>query len=450
MTPTPVGTSVDLRGTEVEDATLFIGQRVLHDLSSSRLAEGRKRVSRARRARKIAVAAVYGGGGIGLVGAGAAGLITAEARLARRTIGQPNGRPPRGDGVYGSFPTAPTWGLGPLRLAMLGDSSAAGFGVHDAHETPGALIAAGLAQATRRPVQLHCVAVIGAESRHLEDQVDHVLNPTAPDVAVIMIGANDVTHQVKPQAAVRLLDQAVRRLRAAGVQVVVGTCPDLGTIEPVSQPLRWLARRWSRQLAAAQTIAVVEAGGRTVSLGDILGPEFAARPRDLFGPDRFHPSAEGYASAATALLPSVCAALAQAGDGESEEQPDARRGEGIWPVALAAVEAVDAAGTEVAAAQVEGNDRGPRGRWALLRHRRRAAVPEVEEAGPGPGTDGDLAGTGDAPATSEARATEHVPATSDAPATEHVRLAAAGGIPRPTVGGAGRDDLDDRDHVGRG
>ena len=394
-------------------------------------------MGRVRRARKIAVAAAYGGGGIGLIGAGAAGLITAEARLARRTIGQPTGRPPRGDGVYGSLPTAPTWGLGPLRLAMLGDSSAAGFGVHDAHETPGALIAAGLAQATRRPVQLHCVAVVGAESRHLEDQVDHVLNPTAPDVAVIMIGANDVTHQVKPQAAVRLLDQAVRRLRAAGVEVVVGTCPDLGTIEPVSQPLRWLARRWSRQLAAAQTIAVVEAGGRTVSLGDILGPEFAARPRDLFGPDRFHPSVEGYASAATALLPSVCAALApEAGAGE--EQPDARRGEGIRPVALAAVEAVDAAGTEVAAAQVEGSDRGPRGRWALLRHRRRAAIPEVAEAEPAPGTvldgnadpdgeaDGDGADSGDSP------------------------LAAAASIPWPTLGGAGRGDLDDRDAVGTG
>ena len=50
----------------------------------------------------------------------------------------------------------------------------------------------------------------------------------------------------------------------------------------------------SRNLAAAQTIAVVEAGGRTVSLGDMLGPLFASRD-DLFGDDEFHPSAEGYA-----------------------------------------------------------------------------------------------------------------------------------------------------------
>ena len=124
-----------------------------------------------------------------------------------------------------------------------------------------------------------------------------------------MIGANDVTHRIDKSVAVRHLAQAVRALRDAGAEVVVGTCPDLGTIEPVAQPLRLLARRWSRDLAAAQTVAVVEAGGRTVSLGDLLGPEFCERPHEMFSSDRFHPSPAGYARAAAALLPSVCAAL---------------------------------------------------------------------------------------------------------------------------------------------
>ena len=91
--------------------------------------------------------------------------------------------------------------------------------------------------------------------------------------------------------------------------MVVGTCPDLGTIQPIQPPLRWLARRWSRQLAAAQTVATVEAGGRTVSLGDLLGPRFAAAPQRMFGDDRFHPSAEGYRAAAEVVLPSALAAL---------------------------------------------------------------------------------------------------------------------------------------------
>ena len=130
-----------------------------------------------------------------------------------------------------------------------------------------------------------------------------------PDVVLIMVGANDVTHRIERTASVRQLEQTVRRIRALGSEVVVGTCPDLGTIQPIRQPLRALLQRWSRDLAAAQTVAVVEAGGRTVSLGDLLGPEFARSPHEMFSKDRFHPSAAGYARAAAALLPSVCAAL---------------------------------------------------------------------------------------------------------------------------------------------
>ncbi|CAM5353879.1 SGNH/GDSL hydrolase family protein OS=Streptomyces tendae OX=1932 GN=GUR47_27980 PE=4 SV=1 [Streptomyces tendae] len=138
------------------------------------------------------------------------------------------------------------------------------------------------------------------------------------------------------------------------------------------QPLRWLARRASRQLAAAQTIGVVEQGGRTVSLGDLLGPEFAQNPRELFGPDNYHPSAEGYATAAMAVLPSVCAALGLWP--AEEEHPDALRREGFLPVARAAAEAASEAGTEVAAAMPT----GPRGPWALLKRRRRRRVTEAE------------------------------------------------------------------------
>ncbi|MGH3328483.1 MAG: SGNH/GDSL hydrolase family protein [Streptomycetales bacterium] len=325
-----------------------------------------------RAARRIAITAAFGGGGLGLLTLGAVGLLVVEERLARRVVGEPAGEPPRADGIYGEGPGEP------ISLVAIGDSSAAGLGVLDPHETPGALVAAGLSSFAERPVRLTVAARSGAQSTDLARQVEEAL-AEAPDVALIMIGANDVTHRMRPSQSVRLLDHAVRRLRGQGCEVVVGTCPDLGTIEPVPQPLRYLARRWSRQLGAAQTIAVVEAGGRTVSLGDLLGPEFYARPRMMFGPDRFHPSTEGYASAAMALLPTMCAALGLWPD--EDELPDAFRGEGVLPVAFAAVEAVEEAGTEVAATQVGGRDRGPRGRWALLRHRRRQPLPDVEAGG---------------------------------------------------------------------
>ena len=216
---------------------------------------------------------------------------------------------------------------------------------------------------------------MGALSSDLIGQVQQCL-PIEPDVAVILIGANDVTHTVMPQTSVRYLSEAVRRLRDAGVEVLVGTCPDLGTIRPIAPPLRQVARIWSRRLAAAQAITVVEAGGRTVSLGSILGPEFDAAPALLFGPDQFHPSAEGYAQLVAVLLPSTLAAVGLAR--EQETQPETFRGEGVLPIARAAVEAARTPGTELDGTEIGGARRGVRGLWVELRHRRRRPRTEGE------------------------------------------------------------------------
>lgn len=320
-------------------------------------------MSRALRARRIAAAAAYGGGGVGLVGIATFGLLVAEAKLAKWIVGQPDETAPATDGLYGS-------GTGdPVSVVMLGDSIAAGVGMREPYETPAALLASGISSMSDRPVWLTSVARSGARSTDLEQQVMQALL-ARPALAVIIVGGNDVLRRVSPSVAMRQLDLAVRRLRDAGCEVVVGTCPDLSTVQPIIQPLRRLVRHASRQVAAAQTIAVVEAGGRTVALADILSPAFLAAPREMFGPDRFHPSARGYASAATAMLPSACAVIGLWP--EAERTPDAGRGESVLPVYLAAVEAAEESGTEVAATEVRGRERGPRGRWArVLRQRGR-------------------------------------------------------------------------------
>jgi hypothetical protein len=114
---------------------------------------------------------------------------------------------------------------------------------------------------------------------------------------------------------------------------------------------------------------VVEQGARSVSLGSILGPEFAAAPAILFGPDQFHPSADGYRSLVTVLLPSTLAALDLVP--EDEVLPEAFRGEGVLPIVAAAVQAVNNPGTELDGTEVDGSRRGVRGLWVELRHRRR-------------------------------------------------------------------------------
>ncbi|MEV4257046.1 SGNH/GDSL hydrolase family protein, partial [Spirillospora sp. NPDC049652] len=78
-------------------------------------------------------------------------------------------------------------------------------------------------------------------------------------------------------------------------------------------------------------------------------------------------------------LPSMAAALAL--DPDQDLLPDARRGEGVLPVYLAAVEAAEKPGTEVSGTRVAGHDRGPRGRWAtLLRRVRRTPPPSLAES----------------------------------------------------------------------
>ncbi|GAB3064682.1 SGNH/GDSL hydrolase family protein [Micromonospora schwarzwaldensis] len=312
-----------------------------------------------RRARQIARLAAIGTGATVAATAATGGVLLGQARQARRTIPMAEAPPPRCDGVYGArFPGRP------VTMVVLGDSSAAGYGVHRRRETPGSLLATGLSRRLHRPVRLHRFAVVGALSAGLKPQVESALEVT-PDVAVVLVGGNDVTNRTPPALAVRYLVDAVRTLRGAGCEVVVGTCPDLGTIRPIQPPLRWLARRWSRQLAAAQTVAVVEAGGRTVSLGDLLGPRFAAEPGRMFAWDRFHPSAEGYAMAAAALLPTVLSALGAV----PERRPPLAGLEGVRSLPEAAHEAARHAGTEVSGAQLRGRDRGPGGRWAQLRRR---------------------------------------------------------------------------------
>jgi lysophospholipase L1-like esterase len=310
-------------------------------------------MGKAAAARKLASAAALGGGGLSVLGAGLYGVLRGEAAVARRMIGNADDpRFPDSTGWYGRGRPGPA-----INVAMLGDSSAAGYGVERIVETPGAFFASGLAAGADRRVHLRTYAKVGAQSSDLAGQLD-LAQPFEPDLAVVLIGANDVTHRMRPSLSVRYLGDAVRRMVEADILVLVGTCPDLGSVKPIPPPLRQVARSWSRRLAAAQAIAVVEAGGVAVSLGSILGPDFAAAPAVLFGPDQFHPSAQGYRAVAEVLVPSALNAL---GFGVDEPRR-ASRGEGTMPVAAAAVRAARMPGTELG---------DKKGLWVELRRRAR-------------------------------------------------------------------------------
>lgn len=242
-------------------------------------------------------------GVIVLIPSAVVAILVIQIRTVNRTVPVADQPPPRIEGLIGRrFPGAP------LRLAVLGDSFAAGYGAAKPRETVGFLLATALSRQARRRVLLTRQAVVGAMSGHLAHQVEAALRHT-PEVAVIYIGGNDVTRFAPLAKSARELGEAVSRLRSAGSHVIVGTCPDLRVLPPLHPPLSWLAAWRSSRLARAQTTAVTAAGGHPIPLARLLNPYFAADPVRMFGADRFHPSADGYARTAAISLPPMLAAL---------------------------------------------------------------------------------------------------------------------------------------------
>ena len=253
---------------------------------------------------------------VGTVGAyrGALELLTQQARIARTIIPKPTARPYAGDGLYRPGAVRPEpWRAGmtaDINLMVFGDSLAAGLGADSAHELPGVLVARGLAEESGLDVRLSIKAIVGATSKGLLGQVEAMqIAQGTPDISVILIGGNDITARNAIGPSARRVGEAVRALVEGGSHVVVGTCPDLGIIKPVPQPLRSVMATLSRRLAAAQAVQVRKAGGVPVSLAQTLAPEFHRRGESLFSPDRFHPNSAGYELAAGLLLPPVCVAL---------------------------------------------------------------------------------------------------------------------------------------------
>lgn len=233
-------------------------------------------------------------------------LLTRQAAHARRQIGKPLGE----EALVADRAWKRKYG-DRIELLVIGDSIAAGLGEEKPRQTPGARLARKLAKRTGRAVRLTTAAVVGSETSALAGQLDGLSVGYVPDVAVIVVGGNDVTHRIPLADSTRHLGEAIDRLRAVGAGVVVGTCPDLGALRPVPQPLRALGSRASRQLAEAQRVTALDHGAHAVSLAAIVGPFFIANPDEMFSLDRFHPSAQGYKRTASAMLPSVLAALGE-------------------------------------------------------------------------------------------------------------------------------------------
>ncbi|GAB3319231.1 SGNH/GDSL hydrolase family protein [Geodermatophilus aquaeductus] len=193
----------------------------------------------------------------------------------------------------------------PLRLVVLGDSIAYGTGATRVEDGLGPRLAQVL-RGEGIDTDLTVLAVPGAVSRDLAAQVRRAA-PLGADLAVVVIGANDLARFLPADVATAALGAAVRDLRAAGTDVVVVPAPDMSSVPFVPPALRPVVRAACALLQQRQAEVAVAHGATVAAVSAEVGSAFGLDP-SLFSADRFHPSSAGYARIAAALAPSVLAA----------------------------------------------------------------------------------------------------------------------------------------------
>ena len=201
-----------------------------------------------------------------------------------------------------------------LRLAVLGDSLAFGTGAARPSDALGPRLTRALAD-DGFDVDLHVLAVPGAVSADLAAQVRRAL-PLAADLAVVVVGANDLARFVPAQQAAGALSAAVGALRADGTDVVVVPAPDMSMVPFVPPALRMLVRGACAVLQQRQAQVALAGGASVAPVAAEVARAFVADPA-LFSGDRFHPSSAGYARIAEALVPYVLTAARTRRDDEA-------------------------------------------------------------------------------------------------------------------------------------
>jgi lysophospholipase L1-like esterase len=203
-------------------------------------------------------------------------------------------------------------GAPPLRLLMIGESTAAGVGAESHADGLPGLTARAVAGHTGRSVAWRVLGRNGATARAALTDLLAPAEDVRADVAVIVLGVNDTLRFHSPARWRRDLAALVAavRERCGPIPVVLAGVPPVGRFPALPQPLRGVlglraalldhtARRLAAELPAARHVGT---------------PVLDASVDAYFCADRFHPSPRGYATWAAALGESAAALVTTARD----------------------------------------------------------------------------------------------------------------------------------------
>jgi len=187
-----------------------------------------------------------------------------------------------------------------LRLLVVGDSSAVGVGAPHQDLALARPLARQLAQRIGRPVRWSLLAEAGLTSAAALAFLKARDVPEA-DLAVVVLGVNDITNQVPVAQALKHRGEIAIWLEAhAGVaEVLFPALPEMELFPSLPQPLAWWAGQMSRRNNRAQARWAAAWPVRTprvrhVEMNGLVSPE-------LMASDGFHPGPGLYARVAEHL-----------------------------------------------------------------------------------------------------------------------------------------------------
>jgi lysophospholipase L1-like esterase len=225
-------------------------------------------------------------------------LARQGGRVRRTTPRLPEAAGPRSGEIGGSGT--------PLRLLVVGESTAAGVGAADHREGLTGQAATRLAAETGRPVRWRVIGRNGATAGSLRERLEAHNGELEADLAVVALGVNDTLRLTAPARWTWNLRELVYLLRDAcgPIPILIAGVPPVGRFPGLPQPLRGvLGMRAAVLDRAAARLAGTMDGVHHVAVPLPRGAD------DLFCGDRIHPSPAGYAHIGAALGQAAAAVL---------------------------------------------------------------------------------------------------------------------------------------------
>jgi lysophospholipase L1-like esterase len=209
-------------------------------------------------------------------------VLIPQARSARRAIPRlPDAALPWRGAMEGAHP---------IRLLVLGDSTAAGVGVDSQDDALPGSLARQIKERLGRGTEWNSIGANGATSRHILERFIGEATQQSYDLVFLTIGANDALAMRSRTAFARDVRRVVDLLRQTSPDalILVSLLPRFDRFTSLANPLRW---------NLALHAASLDDGARNVVSG--MSRVFAIpKPPPytvtFWASDLFHPSASGY------------------------------------------------------------------------------------------------------------------------------------------------------------